>query len=186
MGQPIIEICAEQDVQADLREQLIELIPQMRRFACGLSGSRDRGDELVQAACERLLMHQSRLRSDTRLDSWLYRVIRNLHLDSVRSQAVRDRGRQQLQQSEELQAVARDAMDDQLLIREVQRAMQQLSEAHRAVLMLICVEGRSYREAADILQVPMGTVTSRLIRARRSLIARLDRQSTGSDSETSK
>ena len=93
----------------DLSEQLIELIPRMRRFATGLSGSLDRGDELVQAACERLLRHQSRLRAETRLDSWLYQVIRNLHVDNVRAQSVRERGAQQMKQTATLRALNENA-----------------------------------------------------------------------------
>ena len=163
----------------DLSEQLIELIPRMRRFATGLSGSLDRGDELVQAACERLLRHQSRLRAETRLDSWLYQVIRNLHVDNVRAQSVRERGAQQMKQTADLQPLARDSMDQHLRLHEVQQAMQRLSEEHRSALMLICVEGLSYKEAAEILQVPMGTVTSRLTRARQALIAQFHDEGDG-------
>jgi len=166
-------------VHPDLSEQLIELIPRMRRFATGLSGSLDRGDELVQAACERLIRHQSRLRAETRLDSWLYQVIRNLHVDNVRAQSVRERGAQQMKQTADLQPLARDPMDQHLRLHEVQQAMQKLSEEHRSALMLICVEGLSYKEAAEILQVPMGTVTSRLTRARQALIAQFHDEGDG-------
>lgn len=173
-------------MQADLSEKLIELIPRLRRFACGLTGSLDRGDELVQAACERLLRNQSRLRPDTRLDSWLYQVIRNLHLDGLRSEAVRDRGAQQIRQIAELRPAERGAMDDHLLLHEVAQAMQQLSEEHRSALMLICVEGLSYREAAEVLQVPMGTVTSRLVRARKALMAQIGGEDAGLEWEARK
>lgn len=157
-------------MQDDLSEQLIALIPRLRRFACGLVGSVDRGDDLVQAACERLLNHRSRLRPDTRLDSWLYQVIRNLHVDSIRAQSVRDRGAVQMGQIAELMPSAAKALDDHLLLREVQNAMHKLPEEQRSALMLVCVEGFSYKEAADILQVPMGTVTSRLVRGRKALM----------------
>lgn len=157
----------------DLSEQLIELIPRMRRFATGLSGSIDRADELVQAACERLLRRKNDLRADTRLDSWLYQVIRNLHIDGIRAQSVRDRGAEEIRRTSQLYAVGRNPMEGKLRLGEVNQAMQALSEEHRAALMLICVEGLSYREAAEVLDVPMGTVTSRLVRARKALIALL-------------
>jgi len=160
-------------VQPDLSEQLVELIPRMRRFAAGLSGNADRGDELVQAACERLLRNKDRLRADTRLDSWLYQVIRNLHVDGIRAQSVRDRSAQEMRQTAELHVVTSTSMESHMMLHELEAAMEELSEEHRAVLMLICVEGLSYKEAANVLQVPIGTVTSRLIRARKALIANL-------------
>jgi len=173
-------------VRDDLSEQLKELIPRLRRFACGLGGSMDRGDELVQAACERLLNHRSRLRSDTRLDSWLYQVIRNLYVDSVRAQSVRDRGAQQMRLTADLIPTAGSTLDDHVLLHEVQGAMQRLPEEQRSALMLVCVEGFSYKEAAEVLQVPIGTVTSRLVRGRKALIALLDEENPVVDLEVSK
>ncbi len=160
-------------MQPDLSEQLVELIPRMRRFATGLCGSTDRGDELVQAACERLLRNKDRLRADTRLDSWLYQVIRNLHIDGIRAQSVRDRSAREMQQSAELHVANNSPMESHMMLHEIEAAMGLLSEEHRAVLMLICVEGLSYKEAASVLQIPIGTVTSRLIRARKALIDKL-------------
>jgi RNA polymerase sigma-70 factor (ECF subfamily) len=173
-------------VQTDLGEELIELMPRLRRFASGLSGSLDRGDELVQAACERLLRHQDRLRPDTRLDSWLYRVIRNLHLDGLRAQAVRDRSAEQIRQTADLRLVGGDRLDEHLQLHEVNQALQQLSEEHRSALMLICVEGLSYREAAEALGVPMGTVTSRLVRARQALMAQMGEKRADYEREASR
>ena len=172
-------------MQTDLSKQLTELIPRLRRFASGLDGSADRGDELVQAACERLLSHHARLRPDTRLDSWMYRVIRNLHVDMIRAQSVRDRGAQQIRLVGESQTNRSNGLEDHVHLYDVHDAMQQLPEEQRAVLMLICVEGLSYKEAAEVLQVPMGTVTSRLIRGRKALVSLLD-QDTESELEVSK
>lgn len=143
----------------------------MRRFACGLAGSIDGGDELVQAACERLLNHQSRLRPDTRLDSWLYQVIRNLHIDGIRAQAVKQRGADKIRQDLMVVGGSESNLDDHLQLHEVQEALKRLPEEQRAALMLVCVEGFSYKEAAEVLGVPMGTVTSRLVRGRSALIA---------------
>ncbi len=161
-------------MQPDLSEKLIELIPRMRRFAAGLSGSTDSGDELVQAACERLLRNQAKLRPDTRLDSWLFRVIRNLHIDAIRAQSARERNLREVGHVAELRLVTNNGMEDVAHLDEVAGAMQQLSEEHRSVLMLICVEGLSYKEAAAVLEIPMGTVTSRLVRARSALMTILD------------
>jgi RNA polymerase sigma-70 factor (ECF subfamily) len=169
--------CAEDMVQPDLTEQLIELIPRMRRFATGLSGSTAWGDDLVQAACERLLQRKDALQPDSRLDSWLYQVIRNLHIDGIRAQSVRDRNADEIKLVADLRPVSTDPMQAHIRLGEVNDAMQLLSEEHRSALMLICVEGLSYKEAAEVLQVPMGTVTSRLVRARKSLIEKLGGES---------
>lgn len=178
-------ICAEDMVQPDLTEQLIELIPRMRRFATGLSGSAAWGDDLVQAACERLLRRKDSLAPDTRLDSWMYQVIRNLHIDGIRSQSVRDRSADEVRVLADLRPVSTDPMQEHMRLSEVQQAMQMLSEEHRSALMLICVEGLSYKEAAEVLQVPMGTVTSRLVRARKSLVDKLGGEDTELNSGTS-
>jgi RNA polymerase sigma-70 factor (ECF subfamily) len=168
---------AEDMVQPDLTEQLIELIPRMRRFATGLSGSTAWGDDLVQAACERLLQCKDSLQPDSRLDSWLYQVIRNLHIDGIRAQSVRDRNADEIKLVADLRPVSTDPMQAHIRLGEVNDAMQLLSEEHRSALMLVCVEGLSYKEAAEVLQVPMGTVTSRLVRARKSLIEKLGGES---------
>ncbi len=164
-------------VQPDLTEQLIELIPRMRRFATGLSGSTAWGDDLVQTACERLLRRKDLLAPGTRLESWMYQVIRNLHIDGIRAQAVRDRNVDDAEWATQLRTVNADPIYSHIRLREVHQAMQKLSEEHRSALMLICVEGLSYKEAAKVLEVPMGTVTSRLVRARKSLIDMLDSES---------
>lgn len=163
-------------MRTDLSKQLTELIPRLRRFASGLTGSTDRGDDLVQAACERLLAHHDRLRPDTHLVSWMYRVIRNLHVDTVRAQSVRDRSAQQIRLDSNSQPNGYNGLDDHLHLHDVNRAMQQLPEEQRSALMLVCVEGLSYKEAAEVLEVPMGTVTSRLVRGRKALIALLDHE----------
>ncbi|MDJ0738444.1 MAG: RNA polymerase sigma factor [Gammaproteobacteria bacterium] len=160
-------------MRQDLSEKLVELIPRMRRFAAGLTGSTDAGDELVQGACERLLRNRDKLRPDTQLDRWLYRVIRNLHVDGIRAHATRDRHLQEIGRTAELHLVTNNTLEDRVHVSEVDRAMRQLSDEHRAVLMLIAVEGLTYREAAGVLDVPIGTVTSRLARARGALMDKL-------------
>jgi len=172
-------------VQPDLSEQLVELIPRMRRFASGLCGSTDQGDELVQTACERLLRSQDRLRADTRLDSWLYQVIRNLHIDGIRAQSVRERSAQALKCSAELHVATGSSVENHMMLHELEDALGELSEEHRAVLLLICVEGLSYKEAAVVLEIPIGTVTSRLIRARKSLISNMTAKNPGGPLEVS-
>jgi len=90
---------------------------------------------------------------------------------------VRDRNAEEVKQVADLRLVSTDPMDNHIRLNEVHEAMQQLSEEHRSALMLICVEGLSYKEAAEVLQVPMGTVTSRIVRARKALIDTLGGES---------
>jgi RNA polymerase sigma-70 factor, ECF subfamily len=158
---------------ADFRSQLVELMPRLRRFAHGLTGSAADADDLVQSTLERALQKLDQWQPGTRLDSWLYRIAQNLWIDQVRS--VRTRGT--AVDVEALEAVAgsdgRVTNEQQLTMRDTRRAMAELPAEQRAVLMLVAVEEMSYADAAQALDIPIGTVMSRLSRARRALAERL-------------
>ena len=158
---------------ADFRSQLVELMPRLRRFAHGLTGSAADADDLVQSTLERALEKLDQWQPGTRLDSWLYRIAQNLWIDQVRS--ARTRGT--AVDVEALEAVAgsdgRVTNEQQLAMRDTRRAMAELPEEQRAVLMLVAVEEMSYADAAQALDIPIGTVMSRLSRARRALAERL-------------
>jgi RNA polymerase sigma-70 factor (ECF subfamily) len=158
----------------DLRQEIAALVPRLRRFAWGLSGSRDDGDDLVQAACLRALERLDQFAPGTRLDSWMYRIVRTVFID--RGRASRRRG--PVADPEAVLAVSDEGIaarlpQDRLTLARVREAVDELPEGQRAVVLLVCVEGCSYREAADILGVPVGTVMSRLARGRSRLQARL-------------
>jgi RNA polymerase sigma-70 factor (ECF subfamily) len=153
---------------------LISLLPRLRRFAIGLSGSVDEGDDLVQAACLKAIERYSQWQTDSRLDSWVYKIIMNIWIDRRRSAASR-------------LSVPGDGLWDQIpgasLITELEArqdlkkawsAINTLPDEQRQVLLLVTVEGFGYQEAADMLEIPIGTVMSRLARARVAL-ARLVR-----------
>ena len=158
----------------DLRDRIVELLPRLRRFALALTGSADDADDLVQAACERAISRAAQWQPGTRLDSWIFRIIQNLRHDEARS---RTRHRTALNDSvwgdEGIGDGEREA-HQRITFDVVRRAVMALPEDQRAVVMLVCVEGNSYREAAEILGVPIGTVTSRLTRGRVSLARSLD------------
>ncbi len=166
----VITLMAERPGDAAFRAQLVALLPRLRRFAHGLTRPADEGDDLVQAACERALERHQQWRPDTRLDSWLYRMIQTIWVDRLRSAQVRERY---------TEAVPADAMvvdgvraqEASLTLAAVRRQIEALPAEQRAVLLLVCVEGQSYREAAEILGTPVGTVMSRLARARAALSA---------------
>ena len=151
-------------------EELVELLPRLRRFARGLARDVSDADDLCQAAVERALKSQTQWQQGTRLDSWMYRITRNLWIDDRR--AARRRG---LHSSidEAATQVAGDGVAEVeagALRGDVDGAMARLPDEQREVVMLVLVEGYAYREAADILEVPIGTITSRLARGRDALM----------------
>ncbi len=153
------------------RRELIAFLPRLRRFTHGLTGKPDAGDDLLQATCERAIRHIDKWEAGTRLDSWMFRIARNLHLNMIRSEKIR--GDHLAPVDVELQADgATDGpavVESRLTYEAVRRFVARLPEEQRSVLLLICVEGFSYKEVADMLELPMGTVTSRLARARLTL-----------------
>lgn len=151
------------------------LLPRLRRFARALSGSADRADDLVQSACERALRAQARFVPGTRLDAWMFRIIRNLWIDGLRAEDGGARRVLPLEQAAAVPAAAGPAdAETRLALEDVRRAMAALPEQQREIIVLVCVEGLSYREAAEVLDVPIGTVMSRLARARLALAAAID------------
>ena len=154
-------------------DQLIAVLPRLRRFARGLSGSLTDADDLVQAACERALARQHQFQEGTRFDSWMFRIVQTIWIDQVRSRDVRKEGgdvaEDRLGSDEPVRRVeARLALD------EVRRALDRLPPDQRTALLLVTVEGLSYKEAAETVQVPVGTIMSRLARARIALQLRLE------------
>ena len=123
----------------------------------------------MQAACERALARRDRFLAGTRLDSWLYRIMQNLWLDRGRTPRVR-REHLDIGTAGDLPGVdGRDETEARILLAQVRERVAALPEDQRLVLALVSVEGLSYREAAERLAVPIGTVMSRLARARRRL-----------------
>lgn len=153
----------------DLPLQIVALLPRMRRFACSLTGSRDEGDDVVQSACERALSRLDQWQPGTRLDSWMFRIIQTTWIDRVRSRRLRGEDQATDIVESMVGEDGRRMTEARLTLQRVRRAIDQLPENQRSVLVLVSVDGLSYREAAKILDVPVGTVMSRLARARRRL-----------------
>lgn len=150
-------------------QRLPEYLGSLWRFAYRLSQSQDAARELTQSTCLRALEYQSTY-VDGNLRSWLFKIMHNLWRDEVRhnvraglklvSSDIRD---------QESEPRSTDNPEQQLLLREVQQMINLLPEAQRTVLLLTAVEGFSYRETAELLEVPLGTVMSRLARAREKI-----------------
>jgi RNA polymerase sigma factor (sigma-70 family) len=149
-----------------LAHELAALLPRMRRFARSLTFHREDADDLVQVAMERALGRSEQYTEGTRLDSWLFRIIRNAWIDEVRSRIRRD---EVFAPEEEGEHVGHDGAEVQTQRMAVQKALSLLSEEHRMVIGLVLVDGLPYKEAAAVLEIPMGTLTSRLARAREAL-----------------
>lgn len=148
-----------------MHQQLCELLPRMRRFARSLTGNPHDADDLVQTAVERALARASQWREDLGLDAWVFGIVRNAWVDEVRS-----RQRRGLMFAPETAGEnVGDTSTDRTLTMSVEAAMAQLPENQRIVVALVLVEGLSYKDAAAALEVPIGTVTSRLARGREAL-----------------
>lgn len=155
----------------DIRTKIVTLLPRLRGFAHALARSTDLADDLVQATCEKAIGSCESWTPGTRLDSWMFRIMQNHWIDTVRKR----RPETSLDADEPAMQVAGDdgerIAEAKLTLAAVRRMIDALPEEQRAVLVLVCVEDMSYRETAEILDVPIGTVMSRLSRARAALIA---------------
>jgi RNA polymerase sigma-70 factor (ECF subfamily) len=157
-------------VSSDFAEGVIALLPRLRRLARALAGNADAADDLVQAACERAFAARAQYQPGTRLDAWLFRILRNQWIDQHRRTAARgglhaDIDAVELPAGEDGRAIA----ETRLMLAKAEEALAALPAEQREVLVLICVEEMGYRETAELLGVPIGTVMSRLSRGRRAL-----------------
>ncbi len=151
---------------------LLALLPRLRRFAISLTGSVTDAEELVQVACERVLNKSDQVRDVARVDSWIYGIMRNLWIDEMRSRRVRRHD----DLSEAEHVVGDDGVattEGRITLAKVRRELATLPEEQRVVLVLVCVDGLSYKESADVLGIPVGTVMSRLSRGRQALFDKL-------------
>lgn len=148
------------------------MLPRLRRFAVSLTGNMTDADDLVQDTVERALKNLHRFDPQTRLDSWMYRIAQNLWIDTVRSKRVRAAVPGDVPEDAVVLDGAR-AVEARLTFQDTCRALSQLPEEQRVVVALVLVEGLSYRDAADVLDLPIGTVTSRLARAREALAVKV-------------
>ncbi len=163
-------------VTEDVRERMIAFLPRLRRFSLVLTQDAAQADDLAQDTCVRALQSLHLWEPGTRLESWMYRIANNLWIDRVRSQRFRGvhASIDDIETGEEPPGVdGRDVTESRLELAQVMKAIGRLPEEQRAVLALVCINGASYKEAAETFAIPMGTVMSRLARARKALYAAL-------------
>ncbi|MCY6381194.1 RNA polymerase sigma factor [Hoeflea prorocentri] len=154
-------------------QQLIALLPNLRRFAISICRSRDIADDLVQTTCEKALANRGSYQPGTRMDAWLFRILRNSWIDRTRRQKT-EGPTTDIDDAHFLVGQDGAAVTEaRLMLDETARCIAALPDDQREVLILVSVEGLSYKEAAEVLELPMGTVMSRLARARKKIMGEM-------------
>lgn len=157
---------------ADFNAALIAAVPRIRQFCYALTGSVNEADDLLQSTLEKALHKWHRFEPGSQIERWLFRICRNHWIDNLRN--IRHRGEQvTIDDYEPTTAHGETVATANLTLAKVQTGMLTLSENLREVLYLVGVEGLSYQEVAELLGIPIGTVMSRLARARGQLIENL-------------
>jgi len=153
-----------------IRAWIVDLLPRLRRFARTITRNPDDADDLVQLAVERALQRYQQWQPELRFEGWMFGIVRNAWIDEVRA---RQRRQRVLAAEAEGENVGGGLGEGQAEVLSVQTALAQLPEEQRMAVALVLIEGLSYKEAAAALDVPIGTLTSRLARGREALQALL-------------
>ena len=147
--------------------------PRLRRFAFSLSRDAADADDLLQGTVERAMRSLDQWQAGTRFDSWLFRIARNHWIDTVRSRSRHAKRFAPEAEGETVGFDPRPATDAAIDLRRAMAALEKLPPDQREVVALILIDGMGYREAAEVLGLPTGTVSSRLVRGRKALLALL-------------
>ena len=143
---------------------MVELLPRLRRFSYALTGNLDMADDLVQETCARALASADQWQAGTRLDSWMYRIAQNLWYDRLRATKVRGEVVDVDDAIDLIGSDGRQVTESRLTLRAVAKSISELPADQQLVLTHVCVDGMSYKDAADALGIPIGTVMSRWAR----------------------
>jgi len=161
----------------DIGTQIVACIPNLRRYARGLTGSKDAADDLVQDALERAWKRVALWQRRGDLRAWLFSILHNVFIDQLRSKRASP---EESMGEEEISAPVRATQTDMLEVGDLDRALSRLPPDQREVLLLVAVEQMTYDQVGAALGVPLGTVMSRLSRARERLRAVLEGRETTS------
>ncbi len=168
-GDPIIRRLFHRRTSEDeIRESLPDLYPRLWRFALALTGQAHHADDLAQAAALRAIEKADKYQADTQLDAWVFTIARRIWLNEMRAAKVRNEGNLVSLDAIELPD-PRSGPETNIFHREVFNNVMALPEAQRVTVLLVYVEGYAYKEAADMLDIPIGTVMSRLSAARKRI-----------------
>ena len=158
-----------QEVSDEFQRRIVEMLPKLRRFAYSLTGDLDRADDLVQETCVRALAAKGQWQAGTRLDSWMYRIAQNSWFDQMRARKVRGEVVDIEAAAELVGSDGRDVIEHRQTLSVVSSKLSELPRDQQLLIGLVCLDGLSYKEAAAALDLPIGTVMSRLARARAAL-----------------
>jgi RNA polymerase sigma-70 factor (ECF subfamily) len=159
------------DTPEEIGERIAQLLPRLRRFARTLSRNQHDADDLVQSVVERAWRNLGQFKAGANLASWMFGIMRNAWIDNRRAHGRRAEVPLP-EDSGEHPAVS--PVDTGTEMWSVSEAMNKLPEDQRLAIALVLVEGLSYKEAAQVLEIPVGTLTSRLARGRTALAAALE------------
>ncbi|MEQ5842245.1 RNA polymerase subunit sigma-70 [Paraburkholderia acidicola] len=156
---------------ADLPSMLPEMLPRLWAFALRIAGDQHDAEDLVQRACVRALERAHQLQPDTAPLSWMFSIVHTTWINELRARSVRKRSSMEWDDDflENIADPSGQTPETQAMNAQIIDAVARLPEAQRVVMLLVAVEGLSYQEAADALEVPIGTVMSRLSRARQAI-----------------
>jgi len=158
---------------ADFEADLLARLPVLRRFALSLCRNPDTADDLVQITVEKAILGRAGFDPATRLDAWLFRILRNAWIDMTRRHRTRGTEIDVGDIPEVATVDGRRLTEARLMLDAASRALESLPVEQREVLILVCYEELSYAEAAQVLGIPVGTVMSRLSRGRIALAEKL-------------
>jgi RNA polymerase sigma-70 factor (ECF subfamily) len=162
-------------VDPQIEKEIISLLPRLRRFALSLTRSAAAADDLAQATLERAIANLDRWVPGTRLDSWLYRIAHNLFRNDRRNETARGSKLEIVSHDIERTTDGERAVVSRLEFKAVSAAIAQLPGEQREALLLVAVEGLSYREAAEVTGASVAALTSRIARAREALRGVIER-----------
>lgn len=157
----------------DLRSEIVAILPRLRRFCMAIARNGDAGDDLCQATIERALSRADQFEQGTRLDSWMYRIAQNIMIDTARR--TRTRG-VEVEVDEAFGLIGEDGLhvvERRSDLARAKAAMEGLPDDQRTLMALVVLDGMSYKDAAETLEIPIGTVMSRIARARRAIDAQI-------------
>jgi RNA polymerase sigma-70 factor (ECF subfamily) len=162
-------------VDDEVQKEMVALLPRLRRFSLAMTRSEADADDLVQATCERAIANLEKWEPGTRLDSWMYRIAQNLQRNEIRQSKRRESHLSVVETTANSHSDGEAAVMSQMALNDVTAQIGRLPEEQRMILLLVVVEGRRYRDVAEILDLPIGTVTCLLARARDTLRQCLER-----------
>jgi len=164
------------------KEALLAELPGLRKFCFSLTGNAADADDLLQMTVERVL--QKGMPEDADAARWAYRVCKNSWIDELRARGVRQKHLDVVGEQAREEPSAEQLAAEQRQVAAVFGELEKLPDDQRLALILVAIEGKTYSEAADILEAPIGTIMSRIARARKQLASVYETETTATDHET--